>query len=121
MLYRQDHNGNGGDFVPVLACLFAKPQKPNKRQRDGRRQQATAVFVRDQRREAVTGFCPVWRPFYIPLRRLSHFRPFSRLFDVPPISQHRPAHKSPLNRLKSPYTGQHINKPFQPSLIQIPQ
>ena len=31
MLYRQDHNGNGGDFVPVLACLFAKPQKPNKR------------------------------------------------------------------------------------------
>ena len=46
------------------------------------------------------------------------FKAVSRRFDVLPISQYQPAHKSPLNRLKSSYTDQRIRSTFPPSLAQ---
>ena len=48
--------GGRGSLSPFWAGLFGIPQKPNKRQQDGKRQQATAGTSTRSTGEAVGGF-----------------------------------------------------------------
>lgn len=91
----RDQAGGRGRFVPILAGLFGILQKPNKRREDSSH---GGGRVRD-RLEGLRRFCPVWRPLYMSLRRLSPFNAVSRLFDVSPysnIGQHTKRRQQPL-------------------------
>lgn len=109
----RDQARGRGRFVPILAGLFGIHQKPNKRQSQSETN-TSGLYRWDQasRQSRRSRHIPGISGGFIWCFAVNRFKAVSRRFDVLPISQYQPAHKSPLNRLKSPHTGQRINKPF---------
>lgn len=92
---------DGSDGGREAVCPhFGRVCSPNHKNRTnaGRIAATAGGRVRD-RLEGLRRFCPVWRPLYMSLRRLSPFNAVSRLFDVSPysnIGQHTKRRQQPL-------------------------